>query len=163
MYRVRLLLLLLSLSAITTTLADIESVRTQASIHAEIDRTVWRPFKEAFETLNGQALNQVYGSEVLRVTPAGIDTRNRFKLSNFRGRFLGQDPFLGDPLTARKRALRTRKVLPKIRQIPTILPPRKRRPKCAKKAASRNEPSLYDQERTRASKLENRSSKKLPD
>ena len=82
MYRVRLLSLLLSLSVMTTTLAETESVRTHASIHAEIDRTVWRPFKEAFETLNGQALNQVYGNEVLRVTPAGIDTRNRFKLSN---------------------------------------------------------------------------------
>lgn len=51
-------------------------------IHAEIDRTVWRAFKAAFEALDGESLNDVYAPDVLRVTPEGVDTQNSFKASN---------------------------------------------------------------------------------
>ncbi|MCL6266888.1 nuclear transport factor 2 family protein [Flagellimonas myxillae] len=51
-------------------------------IQNEIDQTVWKPFKNAFETLDGEALNAIYAEEVLRVTPQGIDTENVFKSKN---------------------------------------------------------------------------------
>lgn len=51
-------------------------------IRSEIDQTVWKPFKKAFETLDGEALNAIYAEEVLRVTPQGIDTENDFKSKN---------------------------------------------------------------------------------
>lgn len=52
------------------------------AIHQEIDRTVWKNFQQAFEQLDGTALNAVYADQVLRVTPAGIDTQNAFKQDN---------------------------------------------------------------------------------
>lgn len=51
-------------------------------IQDEIDQQVWRPFKKAFENLDGVALNSIYAEEVLRVTPNGIDTDNDFKSKN---------------------------------------------------------------------------------
>jgi ketosteroid isomerase-like protein len=48
----------------------------------EIDRTVWQPFQCAFEAMDGNALNELYGERVLRVTPEGIDTRGSFKSYN---------------------------------------------------------------------------------
>lgn len=51
-------------------------------IQKEIDQTVWKPFKKAFETLDGEALNNTYADNVLRVTPQGIDTDNAFKKGN---------------------------------------------------------------------------------
>ena len=47
-----------------------------------IDIEVWKPFKKAFETLDGAALNAIYAENVLRVTPNGIDTKNSFKTKN---------------------------------------------------------------------------------
>ena len=47
-----------------------------------IDVEVWKPFKKAFETLDGAALNAIYAENVLRVTPNGIDTKNSFKTKN---------------------------------------------------------------------------------
>ncbi|MEM9647428.1 MAG: hypothetical protein AAF969_03035 [Bacteroidota bacterium] len=52
------------------------------NIQKVIDQTVWKPFKNAFETLDGEALNATYANEVLRVTPDGIDTENTFKAKN---------------------------------------------------------------------------------
>ena len=57
-----------------------------AAIHAEIDRTVWKTFQHAFESMDGDALNSVYADNVLRATPEGIDTQNEFKQTN-RTRF----------------------------------------------------------------------------
>ncbi|MGI9327348.1 MAG: YybH family protein [Pseudomonadales bacterium] len=48
----------------------------------EIDRTVWKEFQSAFERLDGEALNAVYADTVLRVTPEGLDTNSKFKLTN---------------------------------------------------------------------------------
>lgn len=53
-----------------------------AAIHATIDSTVWRPFKSAFERMDGEALNALYADDVLRVTPQGIDTTGAFKAYN---------------------------------------------------------------------------------
>ncbi len=53
-----------------------------ARLHREIDETVWRPFKAAFEARDGAALNALYAEEVLRATPDGIDTDNQFKTQN---------------------------------------------------------------------------------
>lgn len=53
-----------------------------AAVQQEIDRTVWKPFKHAFESLNADALNATYADQVLRVTPGGIDTRGDFKSAN---------------------------------------------------------------------------------
>ncbi len=47
-----------------------------------IDRTVWKTFQNAFEQLDGEALNSVYADAVLRVTPEGLDTRGQFKQTN---------------------------------------------------------------------------------
>lgn len=52
-------------------------------IQKEIDQTLWKPFKAAFENLDAEKLNLLYASEVLRVTPGGIDTENSFKNANF--------------------------------------------------------------------------------
>lgn len=52
------------------------------TLHAEIDAQVWKPFKQAFENLDAQALNATYADEVLRVTPDGIDTENAFRAKN---------------------------------------------------------------------------------
>ncbi|MEP0264937.1 hypothetical protein [Dokdonia sp.] len=52
------------------------------TIQKEIDQTVWKPFQNAFETLDGDALNATYADQVLRVTPQGIDTENTFKKGN---------------------------------------------------------------------------------
>lgn len=54
----------------------------QRAIHKEIDRTVWRAFQNAFESMDGEALNSVYADTVLRVTPEGLDTQNKFKQTN---------------------------------------------------------------------------------
>ncbi len=58
--------------------------QTSSDFQKEIDETVWKPFKAAFENLDGTALNQTYAEEVLRVTPEGIDTENLFKASNLQ-------------------------------------------------------------------------------
>jgi len=64
------------------------SLMTQAQktkdIQLEIDQTVWKPFQQAFQTINGEALNSVYAQDVLRVTPGGIDTQNEFKATNLK-------------------------------------------------------------------------------
>jgi len=51
-------------------------------LQKEIDFQVWRPFKEAFESMDGEMLNQLYAEDVLRVTPNGIDTHGAFKKAN---------------------------------------------------------------------------------
>ena len=51
-------------------------------LQEEIDNTVWKEFKAAFETIDAKALNATYADEVLRVTPNGIDTKNQFKAKN---------------------------------------------------------------------------------
>lgn len=51
-------------------------------LQREIDLSLWKPFKAAFEELDAERLNALYADEVLRVTPAGIDTENRFKKGN---------------------------------------------------------------------------------
>ncbi len=53
-------------------------------IQKEIDEIVWKPFQKAFQTVDGDALNAIYADEVLRVTPAGIDTENSFKKANIQ-------------------------------------------------------------------------------
>jgi len=53
-----------------------------SQIQKEIDKTVWKPFQNAFESLDGEALNSTYADDVLRVTPNGIDTQNNFKAAN---------------------------------------------------------------------------------
>jgi ketosteroid isomerase-like protein len=52
------------------------------SLQREINETVWRPYKAAFENRDGEALNALYGDGVIRVTPAGIDTQDEFKRNN---------------------------------------------------------------------------------
>ncbi|AXT60815.1 nuclear transport factor 2 family protein [Aquimarina sp. AD10] len=53
-------------------------------IQKEINNTVWKPFQKAFENLDGKALNATYATNVLRVTPEGIDTQNTFKKENLK-------------------------------------------------------------------------------
>lgn len=74
--RMTLGLLLMLVTPVASAEADL------IAIHEEIDRTVWRAFQNAFESLDGEALNAVYADEVLRVTPDGIDTQNQFKKNN---------------------------------------------------------------------------------
>lgn len=52
------------------------------AVQKVIDQTVWKKFQSAFEQLDGDALNAVYGAQVLRVTPDGLDTSNQFKQAN---------------------------------------------------------------------------------
>lgn len=66
------------LFAASSSLADHDLAGTQALI----DRTVWRLFQQAFESLDGSALNALYADRVLRVTPGGIDTTGQFKITN---------------------------------------------------------------------------------
>ncbi|MFK7812479.1 MAG: DUF4440 domain-containing protein [Maribacter sp.] len=54
------------------------------TIQKEINQNLWKPFKAAFETLDGPALNALYAENVLRVTPNGIDTKNTFKAANLK-------------------------------------------------------------------------------
>ena len=75
----RKLSLVILLFSITCVLAqDVETIQK------EIDQNLWKPFKAAFETLDGKALNSLYGKQVLRVTPNGIDTENKFKEGNLK-------------------------------------------------------------------------------
>lgn len=70
---------------LTMTLFQLSLLNAQTStqaIQTEIDQTVWKPFQQAFQTLDGVALNATYADQVLRVTPSGIDTKNSFKKSN---------------------------------------------------------------------------------
>ena len=64
--------------------AEVDVQRIQQSI----DKQVWKPFHDAFENLDGDALNAVYAETVLRATPDGIDTNGVFKQYN-RTRFDG--------------------------------------------------------------------------
>lgn len=70
------LLCVLCLSYFGYAQVDVEQIQN------EIDKTVWKPFQKAFETLDGEALNATYADKVLRVTPQGIDTENTFKSGN---------------------------------------------------------------------------------
>ncbi len=54
------------------------------ALQHEINENLWKPFKMAFETLDGPALNALYAKQVLRVTPNGIDTENRFREANLK-------------------------------------------------------------------------------
>lgn len=65
---------------LTTTAMSAQN--TTEAIQKEIDQTVWKSFQNAFETLDGDALNATYADQVLRVTPQGIDTENVFKKGN---------------------------------------------------------------------------------
>lgn len=69
---------LLLILAVTSMTAQTDT----KTIQKEIDQTVWKPFQKAFETLDGDALNATYATQVLRVTPQGIDTQNAFKKGN---------------------------------------------------------------------------------
>lgn len=73
----RFLLLLLLCSSLTLTAqTDVKSIQN------EIDKSIWRPFQQAFETLDATALNATYAEKTLRVTPQGIDTKDAFKTGN---------------------------------------------------------------------------------
>ena len=63
-------------SIILTAQSDVKTIQN------EIDKTVWKPFQKAFETLDADALNTIYADKVLRATPKGIDTNNAFKGKN---------------------------------------------------------------------------------
>lgn len=52
------------------------------TLQKEIDMTIWKPFKEAFESLDGAALNSLYAEDVLRVISNKIDTQGEFKIKN---------------------------------------------------------------------------------
>ncbi|NER15245.1 DUF4440 domain-containing protein [Leptobacterium flavescens] len=67
-----------------TAMLSLCSLRAQdtETIQKEIDRQVWKPFKEAFENADAEKLNATYAEEVLRVTPQKIDTGNEFKGQN---------------------------------------------------------------------------------
>ena len=52
------------------------------SIRKAIDTQVWYPFHDAFENLNPVGLNELYAEDVIRVTPAGLDTEEVFKKTN---------------------------------------------------------------------------------
>lgn len=57
--------------------------QSNVEVHQEeIDKTVWTQFKSAFESIDAKALNATYASNVLRVTPSGIDTKDSFKAKN---------------------------------------------------------------------------------
>ena len=58
--------------------------QTATELQKEIDQTVWKAFKHAFETSDGKALNATYADDVLRVTPEGIDTDGVFKAENLK-------------------------------------------------------------------------------
>ena len=60
------------------------SAQTVADFQKEIDTQVWKPFQQAFQNLDGKALNDTYAGQVLRVTPGGIDTNNSFKEGNLK-------------------------------------------------------------------------------
>ncbi len=60
------------------------SAQNAQEIQKEINQTLWKPFKAAFENINGPALNDLYANQVLRVTPNGIDTENKFKEGNLK-------------------------------------------------------------------------------
>lgn len=75
----RKLILLFSFFALTSSLAQ-----DAETIQKEIDKTLWKPFKNAFETIDALALNSLYANQVLRVTPNGIDTENKFKEANLK-------------------------------------------------------------------------------
>ncbi len=67
---------------LTLAITSMTAQNTTEAIQNEIDQTVWKPFQKAFETLDGDALNATYATQVLRVTPQGIDTENAFKKGN---------------------------------------------------------------------------------
>lgn len=60
----------------------VQAAETEENTQREIDRTLWQPFQCAFESMDGKALNKLYGKRVVRVTPNGIDTKNVFKSFN---------------------------------------------------------------------------------
>jgi ketosteroid isomerase-like protein len=62
----------------TPSLAEINLEAT----HKEIDKTVWKAFQDAFQALDGKALNNVYADNVLRITSDDIDTQSAFKEAN---------------------------------------------------------------------------------
>ncbi|MBW1295764.1 YybH family protein [Aquimarina litoralis] len=51
-------------------------------IQQHIDKTVWAPFHKAYEERDADALNAIYATNVIRVTPNGIDTKDEFKRKN---------------------------------------------------------------------------------
>ncbi len=79
MRKIVLLLVLLTTSFVLA--------QAEQQIQDEIDNTLWKPFKFAFESLDADKLNALYADQVVRVTPNGIDTENRFKDGN-RKRFM---------------------------------------------------------------------------
>ena len=65
--------------------------QTATELQKEIDKTVWRPFKQAFESSDAEALNATYADNVLRVTPSGIDTEDAFKAGNLQSFKAGRE------------------------------------------------------------------------
>lgn len=52
------------------------------AIQQHIDKTVWASFQKAYEARDADALNAIYATGVIRVTPNGIDTKDDFKRKN---------------------------------------------------------------------------------
>ena len=71
-------LLILLFSIMTMYAQDVQNIQK------EIDQELWKPFKKAFDTVDEITLNALYADEVLRVTPNGIDTENKFKDANLK-------------------------------------------------------------------------------
>jgi ketosteroid isomerase-like protein len=67
------------------------NAQTTAELQKEIDTTLWRSFKRAFETSDAKALNATYAEHVIRVTPAGIDTNGAFKAANLQSFAAGKE------------------------------------------------------------------------
>ena len=69
------------LTVVISTFVEAQDIEKWQS---EIDDQVWRPFHRAYESFDAAALNDIYAQEVIRVTPAGIDTEEKFKSVNFK-------------------------------------------------------------------------------
>ncbi|WP_282013908.1 hypothetical protein [Marinifilum flexuosum] len=74
--RIFIVLLIICASELTSAQSNMESIQN------EIDQSVWKEFKSAFERIDAIALNNLYADQTLRVTPNGIDTENSFKTAN---------------------------------------------------------------------------------
>ncbi|WP_282125056.1 hypothetical protein [Marinifilum flexuosum] len=74
--RTIIFLLIMCISGLSSAQINMERIQK------DINQSVWKEFKSAFERIDAIALNNLYADQTLRVTPNGIDTENSFKTAN---------------------------------------------------------------------------------
>lgn len=78
------ILVLLSVLILIPSLLSAQEQNANAAIEKEVNETVWKPFKKAYDTRDWRLFNSLHTDDMLRVTRSGIRSGVEYKESTRR-------------------------------------------------------------------------------